>query len=106
MDTTRLAVIIGMGVVTYAIRVIPSMFLAGRDFSPAFDQYLRYLAHALMASVISTSLFFAGAQFESTAAPSRLLALAAAVLVAFWSRRALWGLFAGVALTLISSWPR
>jgi len=103
MDTTRLALIIAMGVATYAIRVLPSLFFAGRNFSPRFDQYLRYLAYALMASVISTSLFFTGAQFEATAAPLRLLALLCAVLVAFWSRHALWGLFAGVLLTLIFS---
>ncbi len=103
MDTTRLGLIIGMGVVTYAIRVLPSLFFAGRNFSPVFDQYLRYLAYALMASVISTSLFFTGAHFETAAAPLRLLALCCAVLVAFWSRRALWGLVAGVLLTLIFS---
>lgn len=105
MDTSRLAIIVGMGVVTYLIRVIPQLFFAGRSFPAGFDRYLRYLSYALMSGIVSVSLFFAGPRFEAAAAPGRGLALACAVLIALWSRNALWGLGAGiVTLSAVSGW--
>ena len=104
MDTTRVLTIVGMGLVTYLIRVVPQLYLAGRRFPTAFDRYLRYLAYTLMASVIGTSLFFAGAEFELAAAPARGLALLAAVLAAYWSRSALLGLALGLVLVVVFPW--
>lgn len=104
MDTTRVLTIVGMGLATYLIRVLPQLYLAGRRFPAAFDRYLGYLAYALMASIIAISLFFAGANFEFAAAPTRGLALLAAVLVAYRSRSALLGLAVGLVLVAVLPW--
>ena len=104
MDTTRLAIIVGMGLLTYLIRIIPQLFLVGRSFPEAFDRYLRYLAYALITSIISTSLFLSGPRFDAGAAPYRGLALVAAILVALWSRSTVVGMLSGTSLVLILSW--
>lgn len=89
-----------MGLVSYLIRVTPQLFFVGRTFSAAFDRFLRYLSYALIASIISTSLFLAGPHFEAEAAPHRGLALVAAVLVASWSGKPLLGMLIGTFLAL------
>lgn len=104
MDTTRVLIIVGMGLLTYAVRVLPQIYLAGGRFPAGFDRYLRYLAYALMASIIATSLFFSGAKLEVAAAPTRAIALLVAVVVAYWSRNALLGWVLGLVLVVSLAW--
>ena len=104
MDTPRLAIIVGMGVVSYLIRVIPQIFFVGRSFPEKFDRYLRYLSYAFIASIISNSLFLSGPRFDAEAAPYRAIALIAAILVALWSRSTVIGMLSGTSLVLILSW--
>lgn len=92
-----------MGLVTYLIRVGPQLFLGSRSFPDAFECYLRYVAYALIASIISTSLFLTGARFEGAAAPYRGVALIAAILIAHWSGKPLLGMFVGALLALAFS---
>jgi len=106
MDPARIAIIVGMGLVTYLIRAVPQLFFAGRSFPEGFDRYLRYLSYALIASIISTNLFLAGPRLEAAAAPHRGLALVAAVLVASWSRKPLLGMLVGTLLALTLPWLR
>ncbi len=104
VDKTRLAIIVGMGLLTYLIRVIPQVFLVGRSFPEAFDRYLRYLAYAFITSIISTSLFLSGPRFDTGAAPYRALALVAAIVIALWSRSTVIGMLSGTLVTLGLSW--
>lgn len=104
MDTTRAAIIVGMGLVSYLIRALPQLFLAGRSFPDAFERYLRYISYAIIASIVSTSLFLAGPRFEAAAAPHRAIALAAAVLVASWSGKPLLGMLIGTLLAQTLAW--
>jgi branched-subunit amino acid transport protein len=104
MDTTRVLSIVGMGLVTYAVRALPQLYLGGGRFPAGFDRYLRYLAYALMASIIAVSLFFTGARLEITAVPTRGVALLAAVLAAYWSRNALVGWALGLILAVSLPW--
>lgn len=104
MDKTQISIIFGMGLVTYLIRVVPQLFFVGRSFPEAFDRYLRYLAYALMASIISTSLFLAGSSFETAAAPTRAMALLVAVLVASWTKNSLLGMVTGTLLATALPW--
>ncbi len=106
MDAGRIAIIVGMGLVTYLIRVVPQLFFVGRSFPEVFDRLLRYLAYALIASIISTNLFLAGARFEASAAPHRLVALLVAILVASRSGRPLLGMLTGTLLVLTLPWLR
>ena len=104
MAPTRLTIIVGMALVSYALRVVPQLLLTGWSFPPAWDRYLRYLAYALVASIISTTLFLSGAHFDVAAAPRRLIALAIAVAVAMLTRNAAAGMFAGTVVALLLSW--
>jgi branched-subunit amino acid transport protein len=104
MDTTRVLIIAGMGFVTYVVRALPQLYLGGSRFPAGFDRYLRYLAYALMASIIAISLFFAGARLEIYAVPTRGTALLAAVVAAYWSRNALVGWALGLILAASLPW--
>ncbi len=104
MDPARTAIIVGMGLVSYLIRVVPQLFFAGRSFPETFERCLRYLSYALIASIVSTSLFLAGPRFEAAAAPHRALALAGAVLVASWTGKPLLGMLIGAFLAQTLPW--
>ncbi len=100
VETMRITIIVGMALMTYVIRVVPQVFFVGLSFPEGLDRYLRYLAYALVAGIISTSLFLSGSHFEGAAAPQRALALLAAVLVASWSGRSLLGMLVGTLISL------
>lgn len=104
MDTARVLTIVGMGLVTYVVRALPQLYLAGGRFPAEFDRYLRYLAYALMASIIATTLFFTGAKLELAAVPTRGVALLAAVFTAYWTRNALLGWALGLVFIACLSW--
>ncbi len=104
MDKTRISIIVGMGLVTYLIRVVPQLFFLGRSFPEFFDRYLRYLAYALMASIVSTNLFLSGSRFETAAAPTRAIALLVAVLIASWTKSSLAGMVTGTFLATVLPW--
>lgn len=106
MDPTRAAIIVGMGLVSYLIRALPQLFLAGRSFPDAFERYLRYISYAIIASIVSTSLFVSGGRFDAVEAPHRALALAGAVLVASWSGKPLLGMVIGALLAQTLPWLR
>jgi branched-subunit amino acid transport protein len=93
-----------MALVSYALRVFPQLLLTGWSFPPAWDRYLRYLAYALVASIVSTTLFISGGEFDAAPAPRRMLALAIAVVVAMLTRSAVAGMFTGTAVVLLLSW--
>ena len=104
MDEKRVLIIVGMGLVTYVLRITPQILFVGRNFPEAFDRFLRYLAYALIASIISTSLFLTGSHFDAPAAPGRGVALLTALLVASWSGRSALGLLAGTLVALAVAW--
>ena len=43
MEKERIVIIIGMGLVSYVVRVVPQLLFIGRTFPDSFDRYLRYL---------------------------------------------------------------
>ena len=63
-----------------------------------------YLAYALVASIVSTTLFLSGGRFEAAPAPRRMIALAIAVGVAMLTRNAAIGMFTGTVVALLLSW--
>jgi branched-subunit amino acid transport protein len=104
MAPSRLVIIVGMALVSYMLRVVPQLLLTGWSFPPAWDRYLRYLAYALVASIVSTTLFISGGQFDAAPAPRRLIALAIAVAIAMLTRSAVAGMFTGTLVALLLSW--
>jgi len=104
MDPTRAAIIVGMGLVSYLIRALPQLFLAGRSFPDAFERYLRYISYAIVASIVSTSLFLSAGRFDAADTPHRSLALVAAVFIASWSKKPLLGMMVGALLAQTLPW--
>ena len=104
MVSSRLMIVVGMGLVSYALRVVPQLLLTGWSFPPAWDRYLRYLAYALVASIVSTTLYLSGGRFDAAAAPRRTIALAIAVSIAALTRSAVLGMLTGTVATLLLSW--
>jgi branched-subunit amino acid transport protein len=104
MAPARLTIIVGMALVSYALRAVPQLLLTGWSFPPAWDRYLRYLAYGLVASIVSTTLFLSGGRFEAAPAPRRMIALAIAVAIAMLTRNAAIGMFAGTVVALLLSW--
>ncbi len=104
MAPARLTIIVGMALVSYALRAVPQILLTGWSFPPAWDRYLRYLAYALVASIVSTTLFLSGGRFEAAPAPRRMIALAIAVGVAMLTRNAAIGMFTGTVVALLLLW--
>lgn len=103
MAPPRLTIIVGMGLVSYALRVVPQLVLTGWSFPAAWDRYLRYLAYGLVASIVSTTLYLSGGRFDAAAAPRRSLALIVAVAVAVKTRSAVVGMFTGMMVLLLLS---
>lgn len=104
MDPTRVAIIAGMSLVTYVLRVVPQLIFLDSKFPAVADRYLRYLAYALVVSIISTSLFLSGGRFDSGAAPGRAIALLIAMAVAIKTRSTLAGMMSGTVVALLLSW--
>lgn len=106
MDGTRLTIIFLIGVLTYALRVVPQLLLVGKQFSDAADRYLRYLSYALICAIISQVLFMAGNQLDVNAAPHRAIALAITIFVAHRTKNATLGMSAGLVFILAFLWLR
>lgn len=104
MDETRVAVIIVMGALAYAVRALPQVLFVGRKFPEAWDRLLRYLSYAFVCSIISMILFTRDARFEATAAPYRALALIAAIFIAHLTKSPVAGMVVGTILVLVLSW--
>jgi len=106
MEISRIQIILIMGLMAFAVRALPQVFSVGGKFPDTWDRWLRYLSYAFICSIISITLFLAGAQFESEAAPRRAVALALTVFIAHKTKSAVSGMIAGLLLLLIVSWFR
>jgi branched-subunit amino acid transport protein len=104
MAPSRLTIIVGMALVSYALRAVPQLILTGWSFPAAWDRYLRYLAYALVAGIVSTTLLLSGTRLDVAAAPRRMTALAIAVAIAWLTRNAAVGMLTGTVVALLLSW--
>jgi branched-subunit amino acid transport protein len=93
-----------MSLLSYLLRLIPQLLFVGGRFPAAFDLYLRYLAYALVVSIISASLFLSGARFDAGAAPGRALSLVLAISVALGTRSTLAGMLVGTVVAMLLAW--
>ena len=93
-----------MALVSYALRVVPQLLLTGWSFPPSWDRYLRLLAYALVAGIVSVALYLNAGKFDAAEAPRRTLALAIAVFVTVKTRSAVTGMLVGTVIVLLLSW--
>ena len=106
MELTRIEIILIMGLMAFAVRVLPQVCFVGLQFPEAWDRLLRYLSYAFICGIISVTLFMSGACFEKEAAPFRALALAVTIVIAHRTNSAVIGMLTGMILVLLSSWVR
>ena len=101
---SRIGIILIMGLMAYTVRALPQVIFVGRKFPESLDRLLRYLSYAFICSIIAVTLFMTGGKFELHLAPSRALALALTVAVAYITGSAVSGMLGGMLLVLILSW--
>ena len=106
MDETRVTVILAMGALAYAARVLPQVLFVGKKFPEAWDRFLRYLSYSFICGIISTTLFVTGSRFDAAAAPHRAVALTLAILVAHRTKSPVIGMIIGTIAVLLLSWWR
>jgi branched-subunit amino acid transport protein len=106
MAFSRITLILILGLSALLLRALPHLFLVGKNFPETWDRLLRYLSYALLCGLISITLFMSGARFEAQAAPSRGVALAVTIAIAYKTKSAVTGMLAGTVLVLIFSWVR
>ncbi|HRQ37606.1 MAG TPA: AzlD domain-containing protein [Chloroflexota bacterium] len=95
--------IIGMGVITYAIRLTPILLLERFTLSPALRQALKFVPVAVLSAIILPELLMPGDGVDVSLGNGRLLAGLLAILVAWRTKNVLWTIVAGMmALWLLS----
>jgi branched-subunit amino acid transport protein len=81
--------VVGMGLITYAVRVSIFLLPAGVELSPRLLRALRYVPAAVLSAIILPELLLPGGTFDLSLGNERLLAGAVAVVVAWRTRNVL-----------------
>lgn len=89
--------IIGMGLITYAIRLTPILLLERFELSPALRQALKFVPVAVLTAIIVPELVMPGGGVEVSLGNGRLLAGLLAIFVAWRTKNVLWTIAVGMA---------
>lgn len=96
--------IIGMGIITYAIRLSPIVLLERVELSDGIREALRFVPVAVLTAIIFPEMFQPGGQLDLSLGNERMLAGLVAILAAYRTRSVLWTVGVGmVALWLLQS---
>ena len=90
--------IIGMGLITYSIRLVPIWLLERATISVGWRQALRFVPAAVLSAIILPEIMMPGGTLDLSLANARLLAGLAAILIAWRTKNILWTLAVGMAL--------
>ncbi len=93
-------IIIGMGVVTYGIRLSAIVLLGQCEFPQIVQRALRFVPPAVLSAIIFPELFQPGGTFKFSLSNVRLLAGVLASIVAWRSKNVL----ATIAVGMIALW--
>lgn len=88
--------VIGMGVITYAIRLSLIVLAERVQLSEPIQQALRFVPPAVLSAIIAPELLRPGGTFDLTLGNERLLAGAIAIVVAWRTRNVLLTIAAGM----------
>jgi branched-subunit amino acid transport protein len=103
MSTTPLAlglIILGMGAVTYAIRLSFIMLLGRVTVQPLIQRALRFVPPAVLSAIIFPELLQPGGALDLSLGNARLLAGALAALVVWRTRN----VFLAIAVGMVALW--
>ncbi len=95
-DVALILTIIGMGVITYAIRVSLFLLPEGAHLPDRLLRALRYVPAAVLSAIIAPELLMPGGAFDLSLGNERLLAGLVAILVAWRTRNVLLTVIAGM----------
>jgi branched-subunit amino acid transport protein len=90
-------IIVGMGIVTYAIRLALIVLLGHAEVPPLLRRALRFVPPAVLSALIFPEVFQPAGTLAASLASPRLLAGLVAALVAWRSRNALLAISLGMA---------
>lgn len=96
--------ILGMGLVTFAIRLFPILALDRFPIPPRLRQALRYVPPAVLSALIFPELFLREKVLDISLSNERLLAGLLAIAVAWFSRNVLLTIGVGMATLWLLQW--
>lgn len=96
--------IVGMGVITYAIRVSLFLLPEGAQLPEGLLRALRYVPAAVLSAIIAPELLIPGGVFDLSLGNERLLAGLAAILVAWRTRNVLLTVIVGMGTLWLLQW--
>lgn len=98
-------IICGMGLVTYAIRLVPLLALERLPIPPRLKQALRYVPPAVLSAIIFPELLRPEGVLDLSLGNARLLAGGLALLTAWFTKNILLTIALGMAaLWLLQTW--
>lgn len=83
-------VIIGMGIITYLIRITPILLLERFELHPNILQALRFVPVAVLSAIIFPEMFQPGGQLDISFGNDRLIAGTIAIGVAYVTKNVIW----------------
>ena len=89
-------IILGMGLITFAIRVALFLLPAGAQLPEWLLRALRYVPAAVLSAIIAPELLMPGGAFDLSLGNERLLAGVVAILVAWRTRNVIWTVGVGL----------
>ncbi len=96
--------IIGMGLITYAIRLTPIVLLERFELSSSIRQALKFVPAAVLSAIIFPELFMPEGTIDISFANERLLAGLIAALVAWRTKNVLWTIGTGMVALWLLQW--
>lgn len=90
-------IIVGMGLITFGLRLAPWLLLEGRGLPPGLGRALRYVGPSVLAAIIATEILWPGGAPAFTPANPRLWGGLAASVAAWRTHSVFWTLVAGMA---------
>lgn len=97
------AVILGLGLGTYAIRLSFLGLIGNRPLPPMLLRFLRYTPMAVIPGLVAPAVVWPAAT-GGEADPARMIAALVTVLVGIVTRKTLWALAAGIATLALALW--
>ena len=98
--------IIGMGVITYSIRIVLFLLLEKVQLKQQWQQALRYVPTAVLTAILIPELLLPGGSLDLSLGNVRLLAGIGAAIVAWRTHNVLWTIVVGMGvLWLLQALP-
>ena len=96
--------IIGMGIITYMIRLSPILLLERFELRQDIKQALRFVPVAVLSAITFPEMFQPGGQLDISLGNQRLLAGLVAITVAYFTKNVIWTVAIGMITLWVLQW--